>query len=611
MQRDCPEIGAGAGSGGRGVKAVEGNRTPSPGGITTRLDEHERVLRRWVSPLDGGLAGMRKMSKLGCDFVSERVGGEVVMLRDFPEFVDGDVVETLGCATCGISLGTPSGWDGDAGTAAGVLVAKEWVSGGIAARNHRLRAGKAPASSDHRRRRGKTTPEYSESGWDVCMQDVECEWIIRVGKLICSRVLRVEEDSAARRCHEEKWAVAQAADLGVFGKRMGLCRPFRAVISLHGVPGVARRATPGYSNGIPPGCAQPKASKSGCDFLWQEVGDKWLMPQDCPAIGGGGGEVDISAGTGDEGRDVSFVPDGTGVLAFRSTHRWKRWAIIGRPQGTSAAGTISGVAEMAKNSETWGGFVLHEVGGQSVRARQCPEFVPGAGPASSATPCRYLPARSGEDTAVGQKGILTLDLDLNHNLVSFSPARGTPPRTLKGYSFESGWSFIPQEVGGEWVITLDCPEIGGDGGQGVELIGVLITKVHPGFMLGVGGTLAHTPALSRSGEGEFSATRRQGGRARLAWRLAAEIRERPESGGGFVLHGASGELAMRQKCPEIGRGDGRSRGRGQSGPDASGPQSNPWRNGGPAEIFSRHRRSCLTEPPGHREWVELASNMLT
>ena len=237
MLRDCPEIGAGAGGGGRGVKAVEGNRSPSPGGITARLDEHERALRRWVCPLDGGLAGMRKISK------------------------------------------------------------------------------------------------------------------------------------------------------------------------------------------------------SGCDFLWQEVGDKWLMPQDCPEIGGGGGEVGIAAGTGDEGRDVSFVPDGTGVLAVRSTHRWKRWAIIGRPQGTSAAGTISGVAEMAKNSETWGGFVLHEIGGQSVRARQCPEFVPGAGPASSATPRRYLPARSGEDTAVGQKGIL--DLDLTHDL-----DRSGPARTFKENSSEWVWTAI-------------------------------------------------------------------------------------------------------------------------------------------------------------------------
>ena len=38
----------------------------------------------------------------------------------------------------------------------------------------------------------------------------------------------------------------------------------------------------------------------------------------------------------DEGRGVSFVINETGAWAFRSTNRWKRWAMIGRPCGTSA-----------------------------------------------------------------------------------------------------------------------------------------------------------------------------------------------------------------------------------------------------------------------------------
>ncbi len=55
-----------------------------------------------------------------------------------------------------------------------------------------------------------------------------------------------------------------------------------------------------------------------------------------------GGEA--VAGTEYEGWEFSFVPDGTGVLTFRPTHRWKRRAIIGRPCGTSAAGKFSGVS---------------------------------------------------------------------------------------------------------------------------------------------------------------------------------------------------------------------------------------------------------------------------
>ena len=91
-------------------------------------------------------------------------------------------------------------------------------------------------------------------------------------------------------------------------------------------------------------------------------------------------------------------------------------------------------------------------------------------------------------------------------------------------------------------------------GAGLELIGVMITKVHAGFMLGVGGTIALTPPLSRSGKGEFSATRRPGGRARLARGLAAEIRELPESRGDFVWHEVGGEMVTRQDCPEFARG---------------------------------------------------------
>ena len=129
--------------------------------------------------------------------------------------------------------------------AARVLAAKEWVSGGIAARNHRLvQAGKPPASSNHPAGgTGEITPEYTESGADLCVQDVDCEWIIREGKVICSRILRAERDSAARKCHEEKWTVVQAANLGVTGNRSGLCHPFRVAIFLLRLPGVARGAT--------------------------------------------------------------------------------------------------------------------------------------------------------------------------------------------------------------------------------------------------------------------------------------------------------------------------------------------------------------------------------
>ena len=227
--------------------------------------------------------------------------------------------------------------------------------------------------------RRETTPEYPESAWDACVQDADCEWIIRRGKVIYSRILRAEEDSAARSCHEEKWAMAQAADLGVTAKRTGMCRPFRAVISLPCVSGVSRRATPGYSNGIPLGCTQSKALDLGCDFVTEHIGGESLTPRDCP----------------------EFV-DGDAVETPGLATRW------------SSLGTQSGWEEDA-------GI-----------------------PASSKARCR----------------------------------RGkTTPEFL-----EWVWTAISQDAGNEKVKYMEI-----------------------GFRLGVGGTSALTPALSRSGEGEFSA----------------------------------------------------------------------------------------------------------
>ena len=89
------------------------------------------------------------------------------------------------------------------------------------------------------------------------------------------------------------------------------------------------------------------------DFVVHVAGGEWVMREDCPEIGGSE-HGSPAVRTRDAGRNVSLVPNGTGVLAFRLTHRWKRWAIIGRPCGTSAAGKFSGVPETARISESAG-----------------------------------------------------------------------------------------------------------------------------------------------------------------------------------------------------------------------------------------------------------------
>ena len=151
----------------------------------------------------------------------------------------------------------------------------------------------------------------------------------------------------------------------------------------------------------------------------------------------------IAVGTGDESRGVSFVPAGTGTGSVRSTHRWKRWAIIGRPYGTStvgktpplsSAGALSTLSsgsatedgEDGLRREDWTLFKTPEYpesGGQS-RAQMTDNetiakqenLAAGRGDRKPSSVSRDQSSVT-EHTATGQKGNLTPDLDLNHNLV--------------------------------------------------------------------------------------------------------------------------------------------------------------------------------------------------
>ena len=119
----------------------------------------------------------------------------------------------------------------------------------------------------------------------------------------------------------------------------------------------------------------------GWGFIWQDAGGEWVRRHKCPEFqwgkawkfgepGSPGDPADAGRPTGipivadpmpspcllpnlrvireaeagiamgmvNEVRGISFVPDGTSAGAVRATHRWKRWAIIGRPYGTSTAG---------------------------------------------------------------------------------------------------------------------------------------------------------------------------------------------------------------------------------------------------------------------------------
>jgi len=73
--------------GANGVKAVEDDRSPSPGGTTEHVGTDERLWGpRWgFSEASGGLVGMHEIAESRGDFILQDADGEMVMPHDCPE----------------------------------------------------------------------------------------------------------------------------------------------------------------------------------------------------------------------------------------------------------------------------------------------------------------------------------------------------------------------------------------------------------------------------------------------------------------------------------------------------------------------------------------------
>ena len=181
-------------------------------------------------------------------------------------------------------------------------------------------------------------------------------------------------------------------------------------------------------------------AESGCNFSSQDAGDEPVRAPNCPSkappctLSAWDGEDGIAAKIGYQGPSISFVPDGTGAHTFLAIHRWKRWAFIGRPYGTTSAGTRSGGWAMIPKSG--GEFVLQDTGGKSVSALDCPEIRSGKAEGSSLNAkvrndeeCIVLIGGVVEDTAAGHRGILLLILLLI--IILFYPPRPAPGREIR------------------------------------------------------------------------------------------------------------------------------------------------------------------------------------
>ena len=178
------------------------------------------------------------------------------------------------------------------------------------------------------------------------------------------------------------------------------------------------------------------------------------MPQDCPEFARGGGGRGGGVKAIPMHRERSPRPGGIRGGIKHDEHLW------GLRRGVDTAD--GGLVGMRRRSKWGGGFVWQDAGGKSVSARDCPEFQWGKAEGSRLNAkvrnngdciAFVFIARSWEDSEVGHRGILTLDLDPNQDLDQSGRAR-----TLKENLSESGGGFILEEIGGEWVMREDCPE---------------------------------------------------------------------------------------------------------------------------------------------------------
>ena len=253
-----------------------------------------------------------------------------------------------------------------------------------------------------------------------------------VKTLIYPRSSRPDRDAVAGNGRRRR----PSTDYGLSAKWSELCRPFRAVISLLGLPGVSRGATPDYSNGIPSGWQSSgpvlrsssgtegglhphrlrrggsELLESGCEFVSEGIRGESVMPQDCPEFARGGGGRGSGVKAVPMHRDRSPRPGGIQGGLEHDEHPW------GLRRGLDTAD--SGLVRIRRRSKWGWGFIWQDAGYKSVRARACPEIRSGKAEGSRLNAkvrndevCIVLIGGGAVDRVDGHRGIL----DLNHDLV--------------------------------------------------------------------------------------------------------------------------------------------------------------------------------------------------
>ena len=246
MSHDCPEFGGGGGSRGGGVKAVEGYRSPSPGGTPARLRED---VRPWgLRQMPESKCQVRSCYSLesqeipesGCDFILQAADGEWLMRYDCPELRD---------------------WSS--------------ATSGIPSRSPQEKAQLDIPTDKPAPQRGSTG-----DGAPLGLEGVGLGWVSI--KMPALRAFGVGQKSALRA--SDLWhirAVPGPAGRNIYSQRAEpMSAPFRGGINRESRTGYPQ---PEWDSDAPiqmPGAWE--IPESGCDFILQAAGSEWLMRNDCP-----------------------------------------------------------------------------------------------------------------------------------------------------------------------------------------------------------------------------------------------------------------------------------------------------------------------------------------
>ena len=538
-RRNCPEIGTGAGGGGRGVKAPEGWRSPRPGGLHGGLEhaEHPWELRRQVSEADREVVGMRKMLASGWSLLLEDIGGEMVTRRNCPEIGPG-------AGGGGRGVKAPEGW-------------RSPRPGGF---------------------RGGL--EYDEHPWELRRQVSEADrGVVRMRRMLASGWSFVLEDIGGevvtRRICPEIGPGAGGGGRGVKapeGWRSPRPGGFRGGLEYDEHPWELRRQVSEADRGV---VRMRRMLASGWSFVLEDIGGEVVTRRICPEIG---------AGAGGGGRGVK-APEGwrsprpgglRGGLEY-DEHPWELHRQVSEADRR--------VVEMRKILASGRSFVLEDIGSEMVTRRNRPENGAGAGGGGRGVkaPEGWRSPRPG-----GLRGGLEYD---EHSWALRRPVNEADRGVVSmRRMLMSGWSFVLEDIGGEMVTRRNCPEIGtsaGGGGRGVKAPEGWRSP-RPGGLRGGLEYDEHSWALRRP--------------VNEADRGVVSMRRMLMSGWSFVLEDIGGEMVTRRNCPEIGTSAGGG-GRGVKAQESSASPAGTGLDTGDGGVFTliiiaQYRTSAFTAHDG-------------